>query len=76
MIEVNNQRFTSHGEGDEPERPAHESFNRDNVIHKGNFMKNNKKTKKVHSGHSMMRGMKKSVTILFDKNYYKSIKEY
>ena len=64
QIEVNNSRFTSNGEGDEPERPPHESFNKDYMIHKGSFKKK-KKMKKMHSGYLMMKGAKKSVTIRY-----------
>ena len=41
-LTANNQRFTSDGEGDEPEQPPHESFNRDYMIHKGPFVKEKK----------------------------------
>ena len=45
QIEVNNKRFTTIGEVDEPKRPAHESFNTDYTVKNGGFKKKGKPKK-------------------------------
>lgn len=75
-IVANNEKFDS-DEGDEPAQPAHESLNRDYLIHKGENQfrkqahkqpqerKPNRKWK-ITSAKQLLKQVRKSVTIQFD----------